>query len=63
MWKYEYWYKKLIEVKRYCTVMAEKATKHSPDSIRRNMAHIMKFQQSSKASMYLHMEIFRIKYE
>jgi hypothetical protein len=48
---------KLIEVKRYYTVMAEKATKHKADSMRRNMEPMMKFQQSSKACMYLRMEV------
>jgi hypothetical protein len=37
--------------------MAEKATEHKADSIRRNMAPMMKFQQSSKACMNLHIEV------
>jgi hypothetical protein len=44
----------LIDMNIYYTVMAEKVTKHKADSIRRNMAPMMKFQQSSKACMYLH---------
>jgi hypothetical protein len=37
--------------------MAEKATEHNAESIRRNMTHIMKFQPSSKACMYLYTEV------
>jgi uncharacterized protein (UPF0303 family) len=47
----------LIEVKLYYTVMAEKATEHNAESIRRNVAPMMKFQQSSRACMYLHTEV------
>jgi hypothetical protein len=37
--------------------MAEKETKHKADSIRRNMAPMIKFQQSSQAVMYLRVEV------
>jgi hypothetical protein len=47
----------LIDMNIYCTVMAEKETKHKADSIRRNVAPMIKFQHSSKAIMYLHTEI------
>jgi hypothetical protein len=41
----------------YYTVMAENETKHSADSIRKNMAAMIKYQQYSKAFMYLHTEV------
>jgi hypothetical protein len=57
MGKYERWYSRINCCERYYTVMTEKAAKHSAASIRTNTAHMMKFQQSSNACVYLHMEV------